>query len=232
MKNIIRLMAVVLVMALTVAVFGACQPADDPAVPGDSTGDKAAQSTDKTVQTEPKGDSDNGTEPAPQTEPLDYGETGLRPLPKGQHVNAYTDSNEKHHHNLAESGEVWGIVANLQGTFDALNVYCSSYGDSKGTLTVTVYDFDTDYETSVAKDPVATASNVDFDDNVWFAFTWENPLPAGEYVVTITGSHGDWTAEDDFGVAIWDLDSSPFVRTYKDGEEVDTGVWAQFFIGD
>ncbi|MBQ7604499.1 MAG: hypothetical protein IJU75_06045 [Clostridia bacterium] len=235
MKKTGKILALMLAAAMAVAMLASCgdggkTPAGTTAkTPADSVTDKAPAGTTAGVET----DEVTETEPEVTTAPkVDYGQSGLRPLPKNQHVDAYTSGTHQEHHNLAATGEVWGILANLSGTFEALNLYCSSYDNNLGTITVKVYGFDKDYDTTVAGEPLASKDLVDFPDNKWQAFEWDTPLPAGEYLVLISGSHGEHTAEEDYGVAIWDLESSPFIRTFKDGEEVDTGVWAQFFIGD
>lgn len=234
MKKIRKALAVVLALVMAVAALASCQnggsPADTTAKkPEASVTDKQPASTTAEIETDEVTETKEEVTTAPK---VDYGQSGLRPLPKNQHVDTYTSGTNQQHHNLAVTGEVWGVLGNLSGTFVAFNLYCSSYDDSLGTITVKVYGFDKDYDTTVAGEPLASKDLVDFQENMWHLFEWETPLPAGEYLVLISGSHGEHTAAEDYGVAIWDLESSPFIRTFKDGEEVDTGVWAQFFIGD
>ena len=56
-----------------------------------------------------------------------------------------------------------------------------------GFLTMSIYKFEKDYETTVGGNSIKSVRYDEFDDNQWLSleFTAEEPLPAGEYIVLL-----------------------------------------------
>ena len=72
-------------------------------------------------------------------------------------------------------------------TADALSVSTDvpSYSNSMGSVTLALFAFDTDYDTSLLSSPIAEHTFKDFKDgaDLGFAFDKASPLPAGEYLL-------------------------------------------------
>lgn len=138
-------------------------------------------------------------------------------------VPTYIDG-PQNHINLKE-GDRYGIVANCDAPFKALNLYTATYDtDANDRITVKVFAFDTDYAKSVSGTALVDMTITGFPNGGWYMVTFESPLPAGEYVIELTGTSDG----DDYGVAIWHMYGSPFFLTCKNGEELeDFGIWAQ-----
>ncbi len=85
-------------------------------------------------------------------------------------------------------GETVGIQFSLAADALYVGVGCPSWSNDIGELTVSLYAFDTDYATSVSKDPIVKHTFVDYQDNsyIGFEFTEAAPLKAGEYVIELS----------------------------------------------
>ena len=67
-----------------------------------------------------------------------------------------------------------------------IEICCPTWSRANGGfLTMSLFKFDKDYETTVAGNPIASVRYDEFDDNQWLSldFTEENPLVPGEYIV-------------------------------------------------
>lgn len=143
---------------------------------------------------------------------------------------------EMTHHNLAAGetatgekrmGETLAVLFYAKGELTGINYYLSSYSNNVGTITFSIYKWDTDYEKTLSGEMLCQESATDFDDNVWAEITFDKELPSAEYLMVLTGSAGN---DDDLGVAVWTQQSTPFAKTFINGEEVDGGIWGQLFI--
>lgn len=83
--------------------------------------------------------------------------------------------------------------------FTMLEVNAPSYGDNQGSLTLSLYEWDTDYATTVSAAPLASQTFVDFADNEWLSMRVEE-RPAGEYLWVLSDGSG--------GVGIWQTASN------------------------
>lgn len=224
-----------IIIAATVLALASCQgDGNKPAGTTDgskTTTEAPAQSTGET--TNGKDETTNGTgdntkndgtdtsAPVTTEAPKKTGASGLEAV-KGT-VPTYVDGNPNHI-NL-KNGDAYGIIANCDASFKAFNLYTATYdADTNDRITVKIYAYDTDYAKSVSGTALVDTTITGMPNGGWYMLTFESPLPAGEYVIVITGTSDG----DDYGVAIWSQYGSPFFRTYKNGEELeDTGIWAQ-----
>jgi hypothetical protein len=58
---------------------------------------------------------------------------------------------------------------------------CPSYSDNIGNLTLSLYKWNTDYNTTISQQPIASKEFVDFDDNAGLPLTFSSQ-PAGDYL--------------------------------------------------
>ena len=112
-------------------------------------------------------------------------------------------------------------------TADALSVSTDvpSYSNSTGSVTLALFAFDTDYDTSLLSSPIAEHTFKDFKDgaDLGFAFDKSSPLPAGEYLLVLydmkdptpTANGGSGT-----GIGVWTGVPHEGQRTYMNGSYV------------
>ena len=100
-----------------------------------------------------------------------------------------------------QAGDIVGTHFSIAGDATFVGFGCPSWSDNVGSMTVSLYTFDTDYDTSVSNDPIATNEFVDFQDNgfLGFEFAENDPLKAGEYVLEATDAYDDSGS----GVGVW-----------------------------
>ena len=112
--------------------------------------------------------------------------------------------------------DIVGTHFSIAGDATFVGIGCPSWSDNVGSLTVSLYTFDTDYNTSVSKDPIATNEFVDFQDNgfLGFEFAESDPLTAGEYVLEVTDAYDDSGS----GVGIWAQLPYEGQHFYENGE--------------
>ncbi|MBM7567783.1 discoidin domain-containing protein [Paenibacillus sacheonensis] len=72
-------------------------------------------------------------------------------------------------------------------SFQTIGITTPSWGNSIGNLTINLYKWNTDYATTIAGTPVASATNTNFPDNVNFTLTSPASLTAGSYLWAASG---------------------------------------------
>ena len=115
-----------------------------------------------------------------------------------------------------QAGDIVGTHFSIAGDATFVGFGCPSWSDNVGSMTVSLYTFDTDYDTSVSNDPIATNEFVDFQDNgfLGFEFAENDPLKAGEYVLEVTDAYDDSGS----GVGVWAQQPYEGQRFYENGE--------------
>lgn len=78
--------------------------------------------------------------------------------------------------------------------FDSVSVSCPSYSDNIGSLTFSLYRWDTDYIVSTGENPVASETFVDFNDNATLSLSFAE-CGMGEYILVLSEGSG--------GVGVW-----------------------------
>lgn len=216
--------ALILVTAIVLA-FASCAQ-DNTKEPVSSSGDITTESQANTTDIGNDTTSNIQDTSAPDTTESSkkLGASGLEAV--NGTVPTYVDGGQDHI-NL-KLGDKYGIVMNCDASFKSLNLYTATYDtDCNDRITVKVFTFDTDYQKSVSGEAVVDMTITGFPNGGWYMVTFESPLPAGEYVIELTGTSDG----DDYGVAIWKQYGSPFFLTYKNGEELDdVGIWAQVIV--
>jgi len=168
------------------------------------------------------GSANGGTEGGTDsTEPLD--EYFL--LAKGGRVDTFSGGQEtaKHRNLLQEQAKEVAVLVNAKGNLIGGSFYLSSYDNNVGTVKFDVYRWDTDYETTLKGEVLATDSVVDFQDNTMCDVEFEG-LGSGYYLIVATGS----APAGDFGVAVWTRSAVSTSITFVNGERVDAGLHGQF----
>lgn len=232
MKNLtLRVLCLIVAAILSLALVACNNGTNTPANTTDTeadTKDTEADTKDTEANTQDTEADTKDTEADTEEPPVKVGATGLEAI-KGT-VPTYLSMGKQEHKNL-KLGNKYGVVANIGGSFKSINLYTATYDHDNGDkITITVFAWNTDYETTAAGEAVATLTITGYPNGGWYMITFEQPLPAGEYLVEFTGtSDGDTT--HDYGTAIWCMNSSPYFYTYENGVEMDdAGVWAQFIV--
>jgi len=124
-------------------------------------------------------------------------------------------------------GETVGIQFSLAADALYVGVGCPSWSNDIGEITVSLYVFDTDYATSVSKEPIAKHTFVDYQDNSYlgFEFTDASPLKAGEYVMELSEAFD----ESGSGVGLWSHKTYPGQYFYEDGV-YNKGLSARMYV--
>lgn len=97
--------------------------------------------------------------------------------------------------------------------FDRITIICPSWGDSIGSIHVTLYQWDQNYEKTLAGTPIATEDWINFPDNNRNQITFDT-LPAGNYALVLT-VNPDRQSEH-VGVWVQTVEKS-YMKVYKNG---------------
>lgn len=95
--------------------------------------------------------------------------------------NSLYNSNEGHTDVLISGTNTAAQKFTANAAFDCIDVACPSYSNNIGSLTLTLYKWSTDYNTTITGTPIATKTHVDFKDNgrLFLNFAQQS---AGDYV--------------------------------------------------
>ncbi len=102
--------------------------------------------------------------------------------------------------------ETLGAVMAIGHKFDGVYFGCPSWSENFGSITFTVWKWDTNYEKTVQANPIVPAyTAVDYEDNSWLGFKFETALDAGVYYMEMSeavdtqgGGVGVWTGETSY----------------------------------
>lgn len=86
-------------------------------------------------------------------------------------------------------------------TVNYIETFCPSWDNSTGNLTLSLYNWKDNYETTVAGKAIMSKEFVDYKDNEWLQLKFETPLPAGEYLWVLSNPVET--------VGIWDVAAGP-----------------------
>lgn len=98
-----------------------------------------------------------------------------------------------------KQGDAAGLKFTASSAFTNIDVSCPSWSNNIGNLTLSIYPWDTDYKTSVAQEPLARETFVNFNDNAMLNLPCDT-LAAGEYVWELsngTETVGVWKYVED-----------------------------------
>jgi len=99
--------------------------------------------------------------------------------------------------------------------FTFIQTCCPTYGDAIGNMTLSIYNWNVNYETTISGKVLKSHEFVNFKDNEWLQLTFDAALPAGEYLWVLSNPSDV--------VGIWSTMEGPAnLKCYKSGELVDT----------
>ncbi|NLY69487.1 MAG: hypothetical protein GX067_06830 [Clostridiales bacterium] len=144
-----------------------------------------------------------------------------KPKIKFQYIDFYEEKDDGGHDPRSISdtpGSSVGAKFTAEGNWIDISMNCPSWSDNIGTMTFAVYNWDTDFETTVAAEPVYTTEFVDYIDNDTLIVEFEGDgLPPGTYL---------WLLKDGKdGVGIWSKNKpdDPNIEVYYNGQVADFG---------
>ncbi|MBQ8642363.1 MAG: hypothetical protein IJ480_09125 [Clostridia bacterium] len=187
--------------------------------------------TEEAVETE--------TAPAAETEAETETETETETEPeieapkkrdKHQYIDMYVQEGDRSPVSLMNAGSsVAARITFAEGFLEEASIACPSWNDNVGSLTMKIFKWDTDYNTTVAAEPVFSQTYADYSDNeILYAefFTEESRgLEAGEYLWWL----GDGVDSSGSGVGLWTYkhptDMEGLVELYQDGAVTTAYGW-------
>ena len=183
-----RILAILLAALLLCCVFVACdQEADKPE-------DKTTASTTKAPETE------EPTTEEPTTEEITT-DDGL-PDMTDVYVDAWDVDDPTHSaQKIDTNSKGVGIAVTIPegGYLYEAAVQAPSYSDNIGNLTIKVYTWNTDFDTTIAGEPVYAQEFVDFADNSDLVCEFEEgQIPAGRYLILVCDP-----VDEGEGVGVW-----------------------------
>ena len=122
-----------------------------------------------------------------------------------------------------------GLKFTATSSFSAINVACPSWGDNLGSLTMRLYKWNTNYAQSVAGNPIATKTFVNFNDNAKLALQFSTQ-PAGDYVWELSGGSqqvGVWKWTNGTNTAVSYYNGNVVTGSYE--SEISYGTTATNF---
>lgn len=179
-----RILALILAAMMMVCVFVAC---DDEPTPEQPTAPQTTEAPTEAPTTE-----------APTEEPTeDDGEPEL--------IDVYIDvweENAQTPQAIASNHKGVGICITIPegGYLSEVSASCPSYSDDLGSLTLKVYAWNTDYETTTAAEPLFSEQFVDFADNSnLISFFEEGQIGSGTFLIVLC----DGDDPEGQGVGVW-----------------------------
>lgn len=183
-----RILAIVLAALMLCCAFVACDNGDAPAE--DTTAKKTEAPTTEEPTTE---------EPTTEEETTDDG----LPDMVTSYVEVWnTEDASQSDMNIKttyKKGVGVAITVPEGGYLYEASVLAPSYSDNIGSLTIKVFVWNTDYETTIAAEPVYSQPFVDFADNSDLVCEFEeNQIPGGRYLILVCDG-----VDEGAGVGVW-----------------------------
>ena len=117
------------------------------------------------------------------------------------YVDCWEDRGARAAEKITESHKGLGFLFTItEGYISEVSVPAPSYSDSIGTLSMKIFAWDTDYDTTVAKEPLQVDTFVDFPDNERItSYYEEGKIGPGTYMVLVC----DPVDDSGSGVGLW-----------------------------
>jgi hypothetical protein len=97
-------------------------------------------------------------------------------------IDTYTESSSPVGYSIADKNTV-GILFSTKRPFDGIEIYCSTGGNEKQTVSLSLYKFNTDPATTVKSGkPLITQTYENISDNSWLMLKFKDK-PAGSYLL-------------------------------------------------
>ena len=149
---------------------------------------------------------------------------------KHQYIDMYVEEGDRTPISLLAAGSsVAARIVVAEGFLEEASINCPSWSDNVGSLTVKVFKWNTDYDTTVAGEPVFSQTYIDYQDNeelyAEFATDDSRGLEAGEYLWWL----GDGVDAGGSGVGLWaykcPTDMEGLVELYHNGKVTTANGW-------
>ena len=201
-----RIIAMILAAMMLCCALVACDNGGDEAGTGRPSRETTAEQTTEEKTTEE------------ETTPEETTDDGLPDL-TDVYVDVWdTDDASQTDMNIAftyKKGVGIAVTVPEGGFLYEASVLAPSYSDNLGSLTIKVFAWNTDYETTVAAEPVYTQQFVDYADNSDLVCEFEeNQIPGGRYLILVC----DGVDQEGTGVGVWA--GKPFKSTTMPEEYV------------
>ena len=209
MKN--RILALCLAAVMAVMTLASCGAEEETAAPDTAPVETEAE----VVETEPE------TEPETQAP---------KKRDKRNYIDMYVQEGNRTPISLLSTGSsVAARITFAEGFLEEYSIACPSWSDNIGSLTVKIFAWNTDYDTTVAGEPLFSQTYVDYADNDTLygeLFTDDSRgLPAGEYLWWL----GDGVDANNSGVGLWSYmaptDMEGLVELYQNGKVTTAAGW-------
>jgi hypothetical protein len=165
----------------------------------------------------------NGQVPILGYSDADHLQPIINPLSGYDPNNPYANRDPRFYASIYYNGALRNLnpgTAGMQFTatapFYGIEALCPSWGDNIGNLTFTLYKWNTNYATSVAGNPIAQKTFVNFNDGSNLGLSFSTPLPAGTYVWELSN------ATQVVGVWEW-TDGTSNAVSYNTGVQLTNG---------
>ncbi|MEN8204137.1 MAG: polysaccharide deacetylase family protein [Bacteroidota bacterium] len=136
--------------------------------------------------------------------------------------------------NNATSADAAGFRFPAYKAFTNIDVNCPSWANNIGSLTLSLYKWKENYQTSVSQEPVATHRFVDYTDNALLNLECDT-LPAGEYVWELneaTETVGVWKYVEDTDSTVSYFNGAPVGGDYEVRIKFEGEDWTYMTSGD
>lgn len=206
----LRLLALCLASILSLGILASC-------------GAEEVESAEDTAAVETEAETETETETEPETE-------APKKRDKHQYIDMYLEEGDRTPISLLTAGSSVGArIVVAEGFLEEAEIACPSWNDNVGSLTMKVFKWNTDYDTTIAGEPVFSQTYVDYADNeVLYAefFTEESRgLEAGEYLWWL----GDGVDANNSGVGLWSYkcptEMEGLVELYHNGQVTTASGW-------
>ena len=144
------------------------------------------------------------------------------------YVSTYTEDGNRTPISLMAGSASVAVHIAAEGIVESVSANCPSWSDNIGSLTMKIYAWDTDYETTLAGKALVAETFIDYDDNATLEMDLTDDfekggLPAGEYLWILC----DGEDAGKSGVGIWAQgypeEDSAIKGLYKNGKEYTSG---------
>jgi hypothetical protein len=151
-----------------------------------------------------------------------------KPKYKYQYIDFYEEKDDGGHDPRSISdvpGSTLGAKFTAAGNWTDISLTCPSWSDNVGSMTFAVYNWNTDFDTTVATDPVYTTEFIDYIDNDTLLVEFDGEgLPPGTYLWLLKDGKG--------GVGMWSKNApdDPEIVIFYNGKTANFGPEASATI--
>lgn len=143
----------------------------------------------------------------------------------GEYINNYDDDGSVDRIAISLESAIAAQRFFAEGSFYAIQVTCPNWASTNSSLTLSLYQWDTNYATTISGIPVASKSYINYHDNEYLELIHENKFPGGDYL---------WVLDNPSGSAgVWKRNGSKSgIINYLNGEVVSGSYDAQMLLNE